>query len=240
LKKFIFFIGLLGLITLITGFIPRSLNITFEKSEFLKADGAIKGSVQLPKKALRKVIRKRRSRGYSRSVLRQAKKAKQYNEFEKTMIYLIPLEEKNYYQRDDVTILSQKNVNFDPAHVVIQKNTQLNILNRDNIFHNVFSNSDVKQFNVGKVPKNVDKVISFESVGHIQVFCDIHAFMSSIISIVDTPYFTTCREDGSFELRDIPPGKYRLVGWHSRAEFRPATVEIKSGRFSNVKKLVFN
>ena len=59
-----------------TSFTPRSVNVNYELSESLKADGAIKGVVQLPKKALRKVIRKRRSRGYSRSVLRQAKKAR--------------------------------------------------------------------------------------------------------------------------------------------------------------------
>ena len=202
--------------------------------------GAVKGQIVLPKKSLRKVVRKRRSRGYSRSVLSRANRAKKFNEYEKSMIYLIPLDQKNYYQREDINILSQKDVSFNPAHVVIQKNQSLNILNRDNIFHNVFSNSDVKRFNIGKVRQNVDRMITFESVGHIQVFCDIHAFMSSIITIVDSPYYTTASEDGTFEIRNVPPGKYRVVGWHSKAEFDPALIEVRGGRFTNVKKLVFN
>lgn len=201
--------------------------------------GAIKGVINLPDKSLRKVIRKRRSRGYSRSVLSQAKKAVQYNEYEKSMIYLIPLDEKNYKVREDQAILSQKDVSFQPAHLVVQRNQEVNVLNRDNIFHNVFSNSDVKQFNIGKVRTGVDKVITFESTGHIQVFCDIHAFMSSIISIVDTPYFTTGNKDGSFEIRNVPEGRYRLIGWHSNSEFSPAIIDIKNGRFTNVKNLVF-
>ncbi len=202
--------------------------------------GAVKGSIELPKKSLRKVIRKRRSRRYVRNVLQMAKSAKKFNEYQKSMVYLEPLNSKLNVPLNTPQILSQSDVSFQPAHLVVQRGADVNVLNRDNIFHNVFSESPVKSFNIGKVRKNVDKVIQFESTGHITVFCDIHAFMSAIISIVDTPYFTTCNEDGTFEIRNVPEGRYKLYGWHSRSDYQPTLIEVKSGRFTVINQMEFN
>lgn len=211
-----------------------------EATAELKADGAVKGKIVLPKKSLRKVIRKRRSRRYGRNVMRMAKRAKKFNEYQKSMVYLVPLRSANNTKKLVPQVLSQKDVSFQPAHVVVQKGANVNILNRDNIFHNVFSNNRGQEFNIGKVRKNVDKVISFESAGHIQVFCDIHAFMSAIISIVDTPYFTKANADGSFEIRDVPEGRYKLIGWHNRSEYSASLIDVKAGRFTVIKEMRFN
>jgi plastocyanin len=206
----------------------------------LKADGAVKGKITLPKKSLRKVLRKRRSRRYGRNVMRMAKRAKKFTEYEKSMVYLVPLNSKNNVKKLVPQILSQKDVSFQPAHVVVQKGANVNMLNRDNIFHNVFSNDQNQEFNIGKVRKNVDKVVTFESTGHIQVFCDIHAFMNAIISIVDTPYFTKANADGSFEIRDVPEGRYKLIGWHGRSEYKATLIDVKAGRFTVINQMRFN
>jgi hypothetical protein len=49
------------------------------------------------------------------------------------------------------------------------------------------------------------------------VFCNIHAAMSAIIVVLDTPYFATTRRDGSFEISSVPPGEYRVRVFHERA-----------------------
>lgn len=226
---------------LFLSFSPINKRIHYEDAVSLrfKADGAIKGSIKLPKKSLRKVVRKRRSRRYGRNVMRAAKRAKKFNAYQKSMIYLIPLNKKNNRKELKTQTLAQKDVSFQPGHLVVQRGAKVNVLNRDNIFHNVFSTSPIKSFNIGKVRKNVDKVISFESVGHIQVFCDIHAFMSAIISIVDTPYFTKCDKEGNFSIKNVPPGRYKLIGWHSRSEYKASLVDIKAGQFTVVNNMEF-
>lgn len=206
----------------------------------LLTDGGVKGKIILPRKALRKVLRKRRSRRYGRSVLSQARRAKKYTEYQKSLVYLVPLDPKNDRPIKTTEILAQENVSFQPAVIGLQKGAKVNILNKDNIFHNVFSNDAVKRFNIGKVRKNEDRLIEFNSEGTIQVFCDIHAFMSAYIKVVDTPYYTVADEDGDFEILNIPPGRYRLFGWHARSEYGPTIVDVRGGQYSVVGNMEFN
>jgi hypothetical protein len=31
---------------------------------------------------------------------------------------------------------------------------------------------------------------------------------------VSSPHFAVVKEDGSFEIKDVPPGKHKVVAWH--------------------------
>ena len=201
--------------------------------------GNVKGKIKLPKKALRKIKRRRRSRRYSRRDLDLAKKARSFNEYQKSMVYLIPFNKSNYKQRTETVLMEQKNVSFEPALLVIQEGQKVNFVNKDNIFHNVFSTDKAKRFNIGKKQRNVSVPVAFDKKGNIQVFCDIHAFMSALIKVVETPYFTTVNKNGSFEIKGIPEGKYAIVGWHSKAKFKPAVVEVRKNRVTKINQLVF-
>jgi hypothetical protein len=54
--------------------------------------------------------------------------------------------------------------------------------------------------------------------------------MSASILVLDHPYFTIPAADGSFELPDVPPGQYTLIGWHERVGERAATLRVQAGQ----------
>jgi hypothetical protein len=50
--------------------------------------------------------------------------------------------------------------------------------------------------------------------------------MEAYIVALETPYFAVSDEDGSYEIKDVPPGKYTLKIWHKRLKGSSVTVEV--------------
>ena len=112
-------------------------------------------------------------------------------------------------------VVIQKDAVFTPHVMAVQVGTTIEWPNADDIYHNVFSFSDAKPFDLGLYKDDVKKV-TFDRAGRVDVFCSIHANMHCIILVLDTPHFATTDEQGRFELTDVPAGTYRLVAWHER------------------------
>jgi plastocyanin len=115
--------------------------------------------------------------------------------------------------------LTQRNRRFDPEFVVIPVGSTVSFPNADPIFHNVFSLSKVKAFDLGYYPDGQTQIVRFDRPGVVQVYCHLHADMTAAILVVPTALWTRPRPDGSFSLPRIPPGSYELVVWHRSAGF---------------------
>jgi plastocyanin len=115
--------------------------------------------------------------------------------------------------------LTQRNRRFDPEFVVIPVGSTVSFPNADPIFHNVFSLSKVKAFDLGYYPDGQTQIVRFDRPGVVQVYCHLHADMTAAILVVPTALWTRPRPDGSFSLSRIPPGSYELVVWHRSAGF---------------------
>ena len=120
-------------------------------------------------------------------------------------------------------VVIQKDAIFSPHVMPVAVGTTVEWPNADDIFHNVFSFSDSKKFDLG-LYKDDTKRVTFDRPGRIDVFCSIHANMHCIILVLDNPYFASAGADGRYEIRDLPAGTYRLTGWHERLP--PRTVEV--------------
>lgn len=194
------------------------------------------GKIELPKKVFKKKARRRRrSRRYGRKVKNLQKKSKKYSAYEKTLIYLKPLNPKNNILIKRPAVLKQHFISFEPAHLVVQKGNRVTFINEDNLFHNVFSSCCSEKFNIGKKRTGVQAYETFTEESHMQVFCDIHADMSALISVVDSPYFTTCDSKGRFLIKGIPAGDYIVIGWHPKAEYESGKISIKPSQNLKVK-----
>lgn len=112
-------------------------------------------------------------------------------------------------------IVTQKNATFNPRILPIAVGTTVEWPNRDDIFHNVFSFSDPKPFDLGLYKDEV-KVITFDKPGRIDVFCSIHKNMHCIILVLENPYFAQTDGRGRFVIKDVPAGTYQLKVWHER------------------------
>jgi plastocyanin len=117
----------------------------------------------------------------------------------------------------------QKNKTFMPHVLAIRVGTTVDFPNLDPIYHNAFSNYDGQLFDVSLYPPGSSRSVRFTRPGIVRVFCNIHASMSAVIVVLDTPYFAVTGAKGTFEISDVPPGQYVMKAFHERAT--PATLD---------------
>jgi len=110
--------------------------------------------------------------------------------------------------------LAQKGQAFEPRVVVVQAGGTVDFPNLDPIYHNVFSVSPTRRFDLGKYPRGQSRSITFHKPGLVNVFCDIHSDMAAFILVVPNRHFTHPAADGGFELSGLPPGRYHVRAWH--------------------------
>jgi plastocyanin len=118
---------------------------------------------------------------------------------------------------DAVARMVQKDKTFTPHVLPIRVGTSVDFPNFDPIFHNAFSNYNGQLFDVGLYPPGTSRRVPFARSGVVRVFCNIHATMSAVIVVLNTPYFETTQKNGVFQLNNIPPGEYFLHFFHERA-----------------------
>ena len=116
-----------------------------------------------------------------------------------------------------VAKMVQKNKTFTPHVLPIRVGTNVDFPNFDPIFHNAFSNYNGELFDVGLYPPGTSQRKRFARPGVVRVFCNIHANMSAVIVVLNTPYFEATPKNGTFQLDNIPPGEYSLHFFHERA-----------------------
>jgi plastocyanin len=110
----------------------------------------------------------------------------------------------------------QRDASFVPHVLPIAVGTGVRWPNEDDIYHNVFSMSDTKEFNLGLYGKEKVPVIVFDKVGRVDVFCGIHTQMHCIILVLPCPFFALADSHGHYVIRNVPAGTYRLKAWQER------------------------
>jgi plastocyanin len=110
--------------------------------------------------------------------------------------------------------LAQKDQSFAPRVLPVAVGTAVDFPNLDPIYHNVFSLSPIKRFDLGKYPRGQFKTVVFNRSGLVNVFCDIHSDMEAFVLVLPHHAFTQPGADGSFTLPDVPPGHYTVHVWH--------------------------
>jgi plastocyanin len=111
-------------------------------------------------------------------------------------------------------VMAQRDTSFQPHLIIVPAGTTVRFPNEDKFFHNVFSYSKTKRFDLGRYPRGEAKSVTFDETGAVTVLCEIHKWMRAAIVVVENRYFATVDESGSFRIADVPPGKYQLVFWH--------------------------
>lgn len=138
-------------------------------------------------------------------------------DFSGVVVWLEPVNGKAPLPSAGHARMIQKDKTFTPHILAVAVGATVDFPNADPIFHNAFSNYDGKVFDIGLYPPGTSRSVVFSRAGIVRVFCNIHAAMSAVIAVLDTPYFDTTKRDGSFEIQAVPPGEYRLRLFHERA-----------------------
>ena len=110
--------------------------------------------------------------------------------------------------------LEQKQQAFAPRVLAIQVGTTVEFPNRDPVYHNVFSVSPAKRFDLGKYAQGHSRRVRFDKPGLVNVYCDIHSDMAAWVYVVPHHVFAQANASGRFALPEVPAGHYTLVAWH--------------------------
>jgi plastocyanin len=114
--------------------------------------------------------------------------------------------------------INQRNKEFVPRVVIATPGQQIDFPNNDPFPHNIFSNSEVKRFDLGIYQPGESRGVTVAHPGIIPVYCNIHPEMEAFIVVVQTPYYAISNDRGEIQIKNVPPGHYRLKVWHERAK----------------------
>ena len=126
----------------------------------------------------------------------------------------------------------QKELTFIPALLPVQVGTKVEFPNlEEDIYHNIFSYSPAKRFDLGRYRPDEKPVPSqiFDVPGLVTLRCDIHEHMRALVLVLATPHFVTTNEEGRFRLSGLPAGRYTLKAWVDSRVTHEKPVELKSG-----------
>lgn len=135
--------------------------------------------------------------------------------------------------------LTQANYQFSNSLIVIPKGTSVAFPNNDSDYHNIYSLSRAKSFDLGRYKKseNPAPVVTFDKLGFISLHCEIHDHMKANIIVVDSPYYTVSTATGAFTLKNVPPGKYILHAQFARKSTWKTPVQVRRNQTTQVQFL---
>ncbi len=125
--------------------------------------------------------------------------------------------------------LDQKGCKYTPRVVVVPTTGQLDILNSDGILHNIHTYSTTNP-SINKAQPKFKKVLTekFAKPEIIKAACDAHAWMTGWIVATDHPFVAVTDEKGSFTIKDVPPGNYKVEIWHETLGKQVKDVSVKA------------
>lgn len=122
--------------------------------------------------------------------------------------------------------MDQRAEQFVPRLLAITVGTVVDFPNNDKTFHNVFSLSRARTFDLGRFPPGRTGAVRFDRPGIVPVFCDIHSHMSAYILVFTHPFFAVSDTDGRYEIPAVPVGSYTLMVWSELGTATPRRVTV--------------
>ena len=116
--------------------------------------------------------------------------------------------------------VDQVKLTFIPHVLPVVKGTTVTFKNSDPILHNIFwprsKEGPYRGRNLGTWGKGGVRKYKFDKVGHVVLLCNVHPEMEGHIVILQNPFFALVGKDGSYEIKNVPPGEYTVKAWYPR------------------------
>jgi plastocyanin len=148
----------------------------------------------------------------------------------RSVVYLDPAPRAAFDAGDEPHArLDQRDESFVPHVLAIVAGTTVDFPNNDRTYHNVFSLSKTRSFDLGRYAAGHSKAIRFERPGIVRVFCDIHSHMSAFILVFAHRYFAVTDDDGRYHIDNVPTGSYNVLAWNEAVPLETRRVAIPDG-----------
>lgn len=148
----------------------------------------------------------------------------------KGVIMLWPKAGKAKKRTPKQRVIEQRNKMFAPQIMAVPVGSTVSFPNFDPIFHNVFSLSKAKAFDLGMYKNGEAREVKLDKPGIVRLGCNLHAAMSAYLVVVDAPHYVIPDASGKFVFKSLAPGKYKVQAWNERSgEPLVTEVEVKEG-----------
>ncbi len=124
-------------------------------------------------------------------------------------------------------VIEQKGCQYQPHVLAVRANQRLEVVNDDPTAHNIHPTpTNNREWNKAELPgAKLEEAFAREEVA-IPVKCNIHPWMRGYIAVFKHPYFIVTKDDGSFQLPNLPPGTYTIKAWHEKLGTATQTITI--------------
>ena len=126
--------------------------------------------------------------------------------------------------------IEQLDRRFTPDMLVVPVGSTVMFPNMDPIFHNIYSLSKPKSFDLGSYDKGETRKVTFPKPGIVEIYCHLHPNMAATVVVTPNRWYARPDRNGQYRIPDVPPGQYTIVAWHKSAGFFRKTVVIEDGR----------
>jgi plastocyanin len=128
--------------------------------------------------------------------------------------------------------MQQLDRRFTPDLLVVPVGSTVSFPNMDPIFHNIFSLSKPKTFDLGSYDKGETRQVVFPKPGIVDVYCHLHPNMTATVVVTPNRWYARSDRSGHYEIQNVPPGTYTVVAWHKSAGFFRKSIVIENGHDS--------
>ena len=153
------------------------------------------------------------------------------------IVYLHKVKQgKAFPKKIQSVVVDQKKCAYVPYLQIVAEGGKVTILNSDAAHHNIHTyeiigRSKRSMWNISQ-PKFRKKVVRKAKVRRspiVRIECDVHNWMKGFLFVARSPYFAIVSGDGTFRIKDIPPGKYSLRAWHPALGMKKKKVAVSAG-----------
>ena len=132
-------------------------------------------------------------------------------------------------------IIEQHHMTFIPKVTTIPVGSTVEFTNRDKIYHNVFSKSEAKTFNIGTYAAGKPKDVVFDKPGVVDILCNVHPEMAAFVVVTENNAAAVSDKSGAFTITNVPAGTYEVGTWHGKLKQDGAvTVTVADGAVSHI------
>jgi plastocyanin len=137
----------------------------------------------------------------------------------------------SYPAPSEPVLLDQHGCMYSPHIVTVQAGQPLKIRNSDDTLHNIHPRPAVNQeFNIGQPRQGMESTKTFDKPEiMIPVGCDVHPWMRAYIAVLNHPFYAVTKEDGTYEIKGLPPGEYEIEAWHEKLKNQTQKITVKDG-----------
>jgi plastocyanin len=129
-------------------------------------------------------------------------------------------------RKSEKAVMDQRDLKFIPRVLPVLFGTTVEFPNNDKTFHNVFSTSEAKKFDLGLYAPGSSRSATFGKPGVVRILCNVHPNMEAFIVVFGHPYFSAADARGGHQVNGVPLGKYRLEVWHPELGTRAVTFSL--------------